>query len=217
MAIFKPIETISAKIGTIPIISGQYIYCSDTGEVFIDNSAGNRVSINKSINVKKSTTTVSVDSSSIPIDIEEFDGTRDTLLVYLNSVYLDEGTDYIINTLDKTIEVIGEPWISTELSPSIFNFVAFCNIPNTTITAMSLVKEEVKEVSRNLDENNIVLLKYENALLFYTMMVNNLNISNILTDTKILYFYLNSLWTKEMVYEAIEYGLISKEKFEGIL
>lgn len=218
MSIFKPIETTSSKIDTIPISHGQYIYCSDTGEIFIDNSKGERVSTNKSINVKKATTTIIKSSSSVDINIEGFDSTTDTLLVYLNSVYLDEQSDYTINNTTNTIECTDGVWYSTEASPSIFNFVAFCNTPS--IVQPSPVQSFVQEhtiMNINNDSNELILLKYENALMIYTMMINNLNVSTLLTEEKIMYFYINSLWTKEMVYEAIEYGLIRKDKFEQIL
>lgn len=222
MSIFRPIETTSSMIDTIPIVHGQYIFCSDSGEIFIDNTRGQRMAVNRPMSVKKSTSTFTSNIDCVNIDIEGFDSETDTLLVYLNSVYLDEGSDYVINKETNTItSVNSEEWISSENEPSIFNFIAFCNIPvkNSISEQLNIAEESVstRQVYNYEKDNEIILLKYDNALLIYTMMVNNLNVSNILSEDKILYFYINKLWTKEMVYEAIDYGLISKEKFEQII
>lgn len=218
MFMFKPIETISSKINSIPISQGQYIFCSDTNEIFIDNSKGERVPTNKSINIKKGTTTIVNTSGSVDINIEGFDSDKDCLMVYLNSVYLDEGTDYTINNETNTIECIDGEWYSTEGSPSIFNFVAFCNTVSSNTVIVNSEQPLIRQTNiNNIDNKEVILLKYENALMIYTMMINNLNISNLVTEEKIMYFYLNSLWTKEMVYEAIDYGLIKKENFKQIL
>lgn len=221
MSIFRPIETTSSMIDTIPIVHGQYIFCSDSGEVFIDTTKGQRIAVNKPMSVKKSTSTFTSSTDSVNINIEGFDSETDTLLVYLNSVYLDEGSDYMIDKETNTITNITDgEWISSESAPSIFNFIAFCNIPvnNAKTKQINIIDDANTQQNYNCEKDNeIILLKYDNALLIYTMMINNLNVSNILSEDKILYFYINKLWTKEMVYEAIDCGLIKKERFEQII
>lgn len=219
MSIFRPIETTSSMIDTIPVVHGQYIFCLDSSEIFIDSSNGQRISVNRPMSVKKDTSTFTTNVSSVSINIEGFNSSTDTLLVYLNSVYLDEGTDYTINKETNTIECVDGEWTSFENAPSIFNFIAFCNIPvkNTVVNTTSTVEAKVQNCNVVENTNELILLKYDNALLVYTMMINNLNVSNVLSEDKILYFYINSLWTKEMVYEAIDYGLLDKQRFEQLI
>lgn len=216
MYIFKPIETVSSKIDTISIVPGQYIFCSDTNEVFIDSASGERTPVNKPLSVKKSSTVINSNANSVEINIDGFDSKNDSLLVYLNSVYLTEDMDYVIDSENNTISPIEGSWIAREDSPSVFNFVAFCNM-QPTITSKTRISNTLSSYDGKDINTELLMLKHENALLFYTMMINNLNVSNVLTDNKILYFYINRLWTKQMVNEAIEYGLITKEQFESIM
>lgn len=43
--IFKPKEVTKSKLSTVPVVAGQMITCSDTGELYFDTSTNQRVSI----------------------------------------------------------------------------------------------------------------------------------------------------------------------------
>lgn len=74
----------------------------------------------------KSSTTLGSNSKQVSIAIEEFDRERDLLMVYKNSVYLENNIDYTIDPDNSRIISTSEQNWS---QGSIFNFVALLNVP----------------------------------------------------------------------------------------
>lgn len=76
----------------------------------------------------KNTTTLSSSSNEVSINIDTFNKDTDLLLVYKNSVYLEETSDYTISSnSDKIISTKGVFSTGT-----IFNFIVFTNCPELT-------------------------------------------------------------------------------------
>ena len=74
----------------------------------------------------KSTVTLSSNSKIASIDIDEFDKERDLLMVYKNSVYLENNIDYTIDSdSSRIISTDTENW----KQGTVFNFVAILNVP----------------------------------------------------------------------------------------
>lgn len=162
---------------------------------------------NTSISLLRNTTILTENAPKVSINIPGFDKLKDTLLVHLNSVYLEEGIDYIIDTTSENILPVGfDNWHGDTIDTSVFNFMIFKNVP-------CVDNSSSRENHNNMVEKEIQELRIENAMFLYTMMINNFDISHILTQNKLLNLYKNSLWTEDMFSKAIELGVISNEDY----
>lgn len=79
-----------------------------------------------SLRFLKSNTTLSTNSNEVSIGISEYNKTRDLLLVYKNSVYIENGIDYTVSSDSlKIVATNSETWSSG----STFNFICLANVP----------------------------------------------------------------------------------------
>lgn len=255
MRMFKPIETIKSNLDVIPITHGQFICCTDSQEIFIDNELNERIilgdivlldteedresilvplinklyvvkesskiyrytgtewsclSNNTSIYLVKNTVTITENTPNIPIGIPGFDKTKDSMMVFINSVFLNEGTDYTIDTASKNIlpPTTETNWTASVDIPSVFNFIIFKNISYSNLNAVENHNEELVSEMSNI--------KKENAIMLYMMMVNNIDVSMLLNYDKFIYLYKNNLWTPEMFDKAVELNKLSSEEYNKI-
>lgn len=167
-------------------------------EIFMSNGEG---SYSQNISIKKQTITLKSDVDYITVD--NFNPINDTILIYCNSIYLEEGNDYRIE-VDKIYPTEGK-WVATEDQNSCINIIVF----------KSVVTSNESGTSNYVNEMNN--LKRDNAMLLYILMENNItSIKTILTVEKIKSLYISSLWTLEMVTEAKNKTIITEEEFNSI-
>ena len=78
-----------------------------------------------SVKFMKSSTTLSSSTNEVSINIDTFNKDKDLLLVYKNSVYLEETEDYTISPDNSKIISVDENFSTG----SVFNFIALANCP----------------------------------------------------------------------------------------
>lgn len=263
MALLKPVETIQSLLSDIPIKEGQIIFCTDTNDIYMDNSQGERthmtdiiklkteddrdslfvpligkiylveetnilykyngsdwetISIDISINISdiphsslvpgtlqkkgqgyaprtlgsvvylddgttvanaiselkknkatvlkslRNTVKISTNVDKVSIGIEDFNKDTDILFVYVNSTYIEETQDYIIED-NSTIKKVSEMWKGEE-ETQIFNFVVLKLTPSAVPTVFEnklTLEEEGKVV--NISSNNTTELLNKISLL----------------------------------------------------
>ena len=82
------------------------------------------------IAIRKHNETITSNTNKIFIGTEHFTNTTDTLLVFRNSVYLENDVDYTFNPSDKTISrADGHAWEASSEAPAIFFFICLLNVP----------------------------------------------------------------------------------------
>lgn len=97
----------------------------------LDDSLKKIVTDKNKISLSTSSTIITTTTSNIPINISNFNKDNDNLMVYENSVYLNQDTDYIINS-DNTISLPNSgTWNGSEKNPIVFDFVAILNTVNS--------------------------------------------------------------------------------------
>lgn len=182
--------------------SKLYRYTGDEWICLTNTSSTTNVSL------IRNTSTLNDKSPRVEINIKDFDKLNDTLIVHLNSVYLEEGIDYTIDLTSEYISPVDfDNWEADEENIAVFNFMVFKNVPcmNDMTDTINTHNEKV--------EKQVEGLKYENAMLLYTMMLNKINISFILTPDKLKSLYKNSLWSEAMFSKAISLGAITREDY----
>ena len=72
-------------------------------------------------------------TTTVDIGISTFNKDTDLLMVFLNSIYLEEGDDYTISPDSKKIVYAGDEagWDGTDAS-QVFNFIVFKNVSDVT-------------------------------------------------------------------------------------
>lgn len=108
---------------------------------------------------RKKSVTINSQTSEVNIGIPEFDKTSDILLVFKNSVHLEENVDYTIHESNSKIVSVNGNW-NIHNKEMIFNFLVFKNIPEsgsfytknitgtkTTNDLLSLIYDMKKEIS----------------------------------------------------------------------
>lgn len=100
---------------------------------------------------KKNTVKITKATSSINIGIPYFDKTTDILMVYKNSVYLEENQDYTISSDSTTINAVDGQW-NTQNIEMTFNFVVFKNVPEASELDGKLLKNKTVGLEKLTDE-----------------------------------------------------------------
>ena len=97
-----------------------------------------------SLRFLKSNTTLSINSNEVSIGISEYNKTRDLLLVYKNSVYIENGIDYTVSSDSlKIVATNSETWSSG----STFNFICLANVPELTEYSIDGKKISLNSIS----------------------------------------------------------------------
>ena len=104
-------------------------YDGEHWHVAVSANGENRINFN----VKKATMDVTEFTTTVDIGISTFNKDTDLLMVFLNSIYLEEGDDYTISPDSKKIVYAGDEagWDGTDVS-QVFNFVVFKNVSDVT-------------------------------------------------------------------------------------
>lgn len=104
---------------------------------FIENSVGGG-----SIVQKKNSVIITTSVTEVTIGIPYYNKSSDMLMVFKNSVYLEENEDYTISPDNTTINCIsGQSWNGTQESKIIFNFVVLKNVPELSELDGSIIKD----------------------------------------------------------------------------
>lgn len=194
----------------VPLLDKIYLVLESNKLYRFDGEQWVCISNNTKISLIKNSVTITEPTQKINIGIPKFDKNRDTIMVYINSVYLDEGSDYTIDSTSENLLPVGiDNWEGSVKEPSVFNFIVFKNIPLYDDSS------EAGNYNKKL-ENDMMEIKKENALLIFTMACNGMNISNILTLSKLKYFYKHGLWTKNMFDKIIELGIMTREQYSDL-
>ena len=141
----------------------------------IMNSKGENGQAN--IAIRKYNTTIATDTDKIYIGTDMFSDKTDVLLVFKNSIYLENEVDYTFNSSDKTISrVNGHNWEASEDSPTIFFFICILNVPSA----------EVKFDGTKILDNSISELQLSNELRQKLNKETNVRIEdNSITEDKL--------------------------------
>lgn len=104
-------------------------YDGEHWHVAVSANGENRINFN----VKKATMDVTEFTTTVDIGISTFNKDTDLLMVFLNSIYLEEGDDYTISPDSKKIVYAGDEagWDGTDAS-QVFNFIVFKNVSDVT-------------------------------------------------------------------------------------
>lgn len=95
----------------------------------MNSGGGGGSSVN--IAIRKYNKVITTSTNKVHIGTDYFSKTTDTLLVFKNSVYLEEDIDYTFNDSDKTISrANGKAWEATSEVPTTFFFICLMNIPS---------------------------------------------------------------------------------------
>lgn len=103
----------------------------------------------------KSTVTISVATPTVDIKISEYNKDTDILMVFKNSVYLEENDDYTITSDSRSINRTG----GYEWNNAVFNFVVFKNVNVNAKDVKSMSDDSIpesklsKEVKQKLNKN----------------------------------------------------------------
>lgn len=98
----------------------------------IMNSGGGSGQAN--IAVRKYHQRITSDTNKIYIGTDHFSEKTDVLLVFRNSVYLENEIDYTFNPSDKTItRADGHNWEASSEIPTMFFFVCILNVPSADV------------------------------------------------------------------------------------
>lgn len=166
------------------------------------------LSNNNSIFSQRRNYKITSNTPKVTLGIEGLDLNRDTVLVFLNSVFLEEGTDYRIDN-NYLLPGNGESqWEATTTQPLHFNLVIIKNIPGNIMSS--------QENNTEYLETRMTSISKENASLLYIMMINKIDLRSILTYDKFNDLYKNKLWTQEMFSKAIEMGVLKQSDYDKI-
>lgn len=157
---------------------------------------------NKKMKMESSTTELTTVMKEIPIDISTYNKEKDILLVFENSVFINNTTDYIINDNNTISLVNGESFVGTPEQPTIFNFIVLKSITNkeldikpdgsllldNSIQENKLSKDLINKI--NSKNTGIYSVKLESTNwtpnettgLYETTITHNLNKENIFVN-----------------------------------
>lgn len=96
-------------------------------EIIVSGTGGGGGSSNTALAVFKNSTIINTSVNSVDIGIPEYKRGEDTLFVYLNSTYLEENQDYVVNSASTKISTVNGYWNGSE-EPQVFNFVVLKNV-----------------------------------------------------------------------------------------
>ena len=185
----------------------------ETSKLYVYNSSEWIDLFKSNVAIKRTSYELSNDATEVQLNIPEYDKTRDTLIIYLNSVYLNEDTDYTISVDNKLKPVRDTVWKALPDAKAIFNVILFKNISKLD----SELANSAAVSNFRMKASEIDSIKKENALLLHTLMINDLNLSSILNYEKINDLYISGLWDRSMVSTAYEKHIISEEEKNKIL
>ena len=103
---------------------------SDSLLSFITQNAGSSAGGSASIEFKKNSVIVESSTNRVAIGISGFNKSKDLLMVYKNSVYLEENVIYTISSDSLYIQKIEGNW--NESGTSVFNFVVIKGASSST-------------------------------------------------------------------------------------
>ena len=154
--------------------------------IIVSGSGGNGGS---NLVILKSNATITNHTSTVDIGISEYNNREDTLFVYLNSTYLEEGQDYTIDRNNRLIHSVRDNWDGTE-DPQVFNFIVFKNVSQSSSSSM--------------------IMKSTNSTVRETSTIE-IGINNYDSKKDTLFVYLNSTYLEEgQDYNVIDSRIIRK-------
>lgn len=196
MALLRPIETIESRLSEIPIKIGQIIFCTDTNDIYMDNSENERTHMTDIIKLKT-------------------ENDRESLFVPLiGKIYLVEETNilYKYNGLDwETISIdisINMDSISYEnLVPGTLQKKGQGYAPRTLGSVVYLEDgKTVNEVIAELKKDKTPILKSLRNTVKISTDVDTvpIGILEFNKDTDILFVYVNSTYLEQIQDYTIE-------------
>lgn len=121
--------------------------------------------------ILKCSTTLTTSSTYAEINIPEgYNSELDSMLVYENSVYLEEGEDYSISADGRHITNLSNGmWFGTEEDPVVFNFVIFKGTNpkagSTIVKKTTIINDTVTEIGvTGFDKTKDNIMVYENSV-----------------------------------------------------
>ena len=138
-------------------------------ELIKQNSGNGGGGISSTLTQEKNTVIVKNTTSQVEIGISNFDKSRDLLLVFKNSTYLEDGLDYTISEDNSKIVSTEGDWNESGLEIS-FNFIVFRNetkdlvnidgsiISDNSITLSKLSGDVIQVLNKNTKDTNSILL-----------------------------------------------------------
>lgn len=141
MALIRNIETISISLKTIPVKSGQVIYCTDTKETYMDSTEGQRIQLSDII---KLATETDREMLLCPIVGKIY------LVESTNKLYKYNGEIWEAITMDISLEEVSNN-VATELVPGTLNKQGVAYAPRTLASLVYMQNgEKVSDVISDL-------------------------------------------------------------------
>lgn len=174
---------------------------SDSLLSFITQNAGSGSGGPSTIEFKKNSVTVESSTNRVAIGISGFNKSSDLLMVYKNSVYLEESVVYTISSDNLYIQKIDGNW--NETGTSVFNFVVIKGgasssggsngIADGSITKAKLANElqnKIDEIDNLSQKDTELSSQLEQIKYFFTLRGYELDVTKLDTIEKV-----NNNWT----------------------
>lgn len=206
MALLRPIETIESRLSDIPIKSGQLIFCTDTNDIYMDNSENDRIHMTDIIKLK-----TEADRGSIIVPLIG----KIYLVEDSNILYKYNGLEWETISMDICIDIEEIPY--TQLIPGTLQKKGQSYAPRTIGSVVYM--EDGKTLNETITELKKLAVRPVLTTLRKTVKVTTdtntvpINIDGFNKNTDTLLVYVNSTYIEEVEdYTIVNNSSIKKVK-----
>lgn len=185
----------------------------ETCKLYVHNSIEWIDLFKSNVSIERQSYELTNNAEFVQLNIPNYDKERDTLIIYMNSVYLNEDTDYTIDVDSKLKPVGSSVWKALPESKAIFNILLFKNVSKNEVVLANAEAES----SVQFRASELHAVKQENASMLHVLMMNNLDVKGLLNYDKIHELYTLGLWSRTQVEDACNKNIITLEEKEKIL
>lgn len=208
MALLRPIETIESRLSDIPIQSGQLIFCTDTNDIYMDNSEHDRVHMTDIIKLKTEDDRRSI---FVPLIGKIY------LVEESNILYTHNGMDWETISMDICVDIEDIPY--NQLIPGILQKKGQVYAPRTLGSVVYM--EDGKTLNETITELKKLAVRPILTTLRKTVKITTdtntvpISIDGFDKNTDTLLVYINSTYIEEVEdYRVVDNSNI--EKVEGL-
>lgn len=189
MALLRPIETIQSRLSEIPIKTGQIIFCTDTNDIYMDNSDNDRTHMTDIIRLK---TEKDREDLFVPLIGKMY------LVEETNILYKYNGTDW--ETISIDIAINTDSIAYNQLVPGTLQKKGQGYAPRTLGSVVYLEDgNTVNDAINELKNRTPILTTLRNTVKIITDVDTvSIGISGYNKDTDILFVYVNSTYLEQV-------------------
>ena len=197
MALLRHIETIQSRLSEIPVKAGQIIFCTDTNDIFMDNSENDRTHMTDIIKLK---TEKDRESLFVPLVGKIY------LVEETNVLYKYNGVDWETISIDISINIENVPY--SQLVPGTLQKKDQGYAPRTLGSVVYL--EDGKTVNQAIAELKQLSIRPVITTLKNTVRIItdvntvSIGIEGYNKSTDVLFVYVNSTYLEETQDYTIE-------------